>query len=107
MPNPKLILVDLDGTLFDTVAVNAASYRAALEEVGSTVTDEYYAAYCNGGYYKTFLRPLLGGDPAPELVEQVHDRKKRSTRTAWAPPAKTRRCLRCCTPCGAPPIWRW
>ena len=40
MPNPKLILVDLDGTLFDTVAVNAASYRAALEEVGSTVTDE-------------------------------------------------------------------
>ena len=76
MPNPKLILVDLDGTLFDTVAVNAASYRAALEEVGSTVTDEYYAAYCNGGYYKTFLCPLLGGDPAPELVEQVHDRKK-------------------------------
>ena len=41
MPNEKhtLILVDLDGTLFDTVAVNAASYRAALEEVGATVTD--------------------------------------------------------------------
>ena len=36
----RLILVDLDGTLFDTVAVNAASYRAALEEVGSTVTGE-------------------------------------------------------------------
>lgn len=78
MPNPKnlLILVDLDGTLFDTVAVNAASYRAALEEVGATVTDEYYAEYCNGGYYKTFLRPLLGGDPDPALVERVHDRKK-------------------------------
>ena len=78
MPNEKhtLILVDLDGTLFDTVAVNAASYRAALEEVGATVTDEYYARYCNGGYYKSFLRPLLGGDPPPELVEQVHDRKK-------------------------------
>lgn len=78
MPNEKhtLILVDLDGTLFDTVAVNAASYRAALEEVGATVTDEYYAQYCNGGYYKSFLRPLLGGDPPPELVEQVHDRKK-------------------------------
>ena len=78
MPNEKhtLILIDLDGTLFDTVAVNAASYRAALEEVGATVTDEYYAQYCNGGYYKSFLRPLLGGDPPPELVEQVHDRKK-------------------------------
>ena len=72
----RLILVDLDGTLFDTVAVNAASYRAALEEVGSTVTDEYYGKYCNGGYYKSFLQPLLGGCPEPALVEQVHDRKK-------------------------------
>ena len=66
MRKQTLILVDLDGTLFDTVAVNAASYRAALEEVGATVTDEYYAKYCNGGYYKTFLRPLLGGDPVGE-----------------------------------------
>ena len=31
MRKQTLILVDLDGTLFDTVAVNAASYRAALE----------------------------------------------------------------------------
>ena len=76
MRKQTLILVDLDGTLFDTVAVNAASYRAALEEVGATVTDEYYAKYCNGGYYKTFLRPLPGGDPDPALVERVHDRKK-------------------------------
>ena len=37
---------------------------------------EYYAQYCNGGYYKSFCAPLLGGDPPPELVEQVHDRKK-------------------------------
>lgn len=61
-----LICVDLDGTLLDTVPANAASYRAALEEQGFTVTDEYYAQYCNGGYYKQFLRPLMGGDPAPE-----------------------------------------
>lgn len=71
-----LICVDLDGTLFDTVAVNAASYRAALQELGFTVTDDYYAAHCNGGYYKNFLRPLMGGDPTPEDVERVHDRKK-------------------------------
>ena len=38
-----LICVDLDGTLLDTVPANAASYRAALEELGFTVTDEYYA----------------------------------------------------------------
>ena len=29
-----LICVDLDGTLLDTVPANAASYRAALEELG-------------------------------------------------------------------------
>lgn len=71
-----LVCVDLDGTLLDTVPANAASYRAALQEQGFTVTDEYYAAHCNGGHYKTFLRPLMGGDPAPEAVERVHDRKK-------------------------------
>ena len=35
-----LICVDLDGTLLDTVPANAASYRAALEEVGVTVSGE-------------------------------------------------------------------
>ena len=71
-----LICVDLDGTLFDTVAVNAASYRAALNEAGFSITDDYYAQYCDGGHYKTFLPPLMGGDPDPALLEQVHDRKK-------------------------------
>ena len=75
-PPVRLAALDLDGTLLDTIPANAASYRAALEEQGFTVTDEYYAQYCNGGYYKQFLRPLMGGDPAPEAVERVHDRKK-------------------------------
>ena len=71
-----LICVDLDGTLLDTVPANAASYRAALEEMGFTVTDQYYAESCNGGHYTRFLRPLMGGDPADADVERVHDRKK-------------------------------
>ena len=71
-----LICVDLDGTLLDTVPANAASYRAALEEIGFTVTDEYYAASCNGGHYTRFLRPLMGGNPCDTDVERVHDRKK-------------------------------
>lgn len=71
-----LICVDLDGTLLDTVPANAASYRAALEEQGFTVTDEYYAERCNGGHYTRFLLPLMGGAPSAADVEQVHDRKK-------------------------------
>ena len=58
-----LICVDLDGTLLDTVPANAASYRAALEELGFTVTDEYYAERCNGGHYTRFLPPLMGAPP--------------------------------------------
>ena len=74
-----LICVDLDGTLLDTVPANAASYRAALEEMGFTVTDEYYAASCNGGHYTRFLRPLADNERLPVpggipvLVETVHD----------------------------------
>ena len=71
-----LICVDLDGTLLDTVPANAASYRAALEELGFTVTDEYYAERCNGGHYTRFLPPLMGGTPSTADVERVHDRKK-------------------------------
>ena len=71
-----LICVDLDGTLLDTVPANAASYRAALEELGFTVTDEYYAERCNGGHYTRFLPPLMGGAPRAADVERVHDRKK-------------------------------
>ena len=58
-----LICVDLDGTLLDTVPANAASYRAALEELGFTVTDEYYAERCNGGHYTRFLPPLPALEP--------------------------------------------
>ena len=66
-----LICVDLDGTLLDTVPANAASYRAALEELGFTVTDEYYAERCNGGHYTRFLPPLMGGAPSAADVERV------------------------------------
>ena len=38
MKKQGLIAVDLDGTLIDTVAVNAESYRRALESFGFTLT---------------------------------------------------------------------
>lgn len=76
MKKQGLIAVDLDGTLIDTVAVNAESYRRALESFGFTLDYDYYAAYCNGSHYRAFLRPLMGGNPSAEDVERVHDLKK-------------------------------
>ena len=38
MKKQGLIAVDLDGTLIDTVAVNAESYRRALESFGFTLS---------------------------------------------------------------------
>ena len=72
MKKQGLIAVDLDGTLFDTVAVNAESYRRALESFGFTVDYDYYAAYCNGSHYRAFLQPLMGGSPSAEDVERLH-----------------------------------
>lgn len=102
------VLVDLDGTLFDTVTVNAASYRHALEEVGFTVTDEYYAKCCNGGALQEFSAPAHGqGDPDPALLERVHDRKKELYSACLGAAGKTRPFLPCWPPCGPPPGWAW
>ena len=76
MKKQGLIAVDLDGTLIDTVAVNAESYRRALESFGFTLDYDYYAAYCNGRHYRAFLQPLMGGSPSAEDVERVHDLKQ-------------------------------
>lgn len=77
MSGKKLIAVDLDGTLIDTSLVNSRSYREALEEYGFTVSDEYYMKNCYGRYYLDFLPGLMGENPEPELVEAVHNRKKK------------------------------
>ena len=58
------------------MCIRDRSYRAALEELGFTVTDEYYAERCNGGHYTRFVPPLMGGTPSTADVERVHDRKK-------------------------------
>lgn len=75
MKKQGLIAVDLDGTLIDTVAVNAESYRRALESFGFTLDYDYYAAYCNGGITAPFAA-ADGGNPSAEDVERVHDLKK-------------------------------
>lgn len=70
----KLIICDLDGTLFDTRGVNYHAYKQALREFGfeTELTYEYYIEHLWGPIYKHFL-PELG---VPEnLLEPIHDRK--------------------------------
>lgn len=75
MKKNKLIIADLDGTLFDTVEVNYRSYKKALNEVGYDLEREYYAKSCNGRHYKEYL-PTIIGTKKEKLMEQIHDRKK-------------------------------
>jgi len=71
----KLAIFDLDGTLFDTGAVNFLSYQQALSEEGYSLDREFYETRCNGAYYKDYL-PLLIENPSDELMERIHGRKK-------------------------------
>ena len=69
----KLAIFDLDGTLFDTVPANFAAYEAVLRKYGFSIDQAYFAAHCNGRYYKDFLPEIIGEDPA--LLETVHKEK--------------------------------
>lgn len=71
----KLVICDLDGTLFDTRKVNFKAYTEALEKAGLPVLFDYetYIREYWGPTYRYFL-PLMGV-PA-ERLEEVHDLKK-------------------------------
>ena len=75
MNKEKLVICDLDGTLFDTRRVNYHAYREALMLAGLPVTFDYdfYINRCWGPTYREFL-PLMSV-PA-ERFEEVHDLKK-------------------------------
>ncbi len=71
----KLVMVDLDGTLVDTLVANYRAYSRALNEHGYGLSLETYARQCDGRSYKDFLPELLGG--GTELMEEIHEKKKR------------------------------
>lgn len=71
----KLAIFDLDGTLFDTRAINFYAYQKALEEEGFSLERDFYESECNGKYYKDYL-PLLIPNPSNELMERIHENKK-------------------------------
>lgn len=72
----KLAAVDLDGTLIDTLKVNAESYRLALQEKNISFSDEEFRKICFGRHYLDFLPDLMGKTTSAEDIEYIHERKK-------------------------------
>ena len=70
----KLIMVDLDGTLFDTKEVNFFSYQEAIEPYGYKIDFEYYCEFCNGRHYMDFLPQITTTDET--ILNDMHKRKK-------------------------------
>lgn len=75
MEKNKLIICDLDGTLFDTRRVNYHAYHEAVKLSGLPADFDYnfYVNRCWGPTYKGFL-PLMG--VPVERFEEVHNLKK-------------------------------
>lgn len=75
----KLVMFDMDGTLYDTVGSNYYAYKEALEQCGYTLDREFFANVCFGHNYKTFV-PLIikdnlkGEYTGQELDAQVKER---------------------------------
>lgn len=67
----KLVITDLDGTLFNTLEANKAAYKAAAEYLGLEWTDELYEK--NFGLNWKDMTKALG---VPEdKAKELHDRK--------------------------------
>jgi beta-phosphoglucomutase len=70
----KLIMVDLDGTLFDTRRTNYLAYKEAISKYGFKIDYKYYCNYCNGKHYTDFLPQITTNDQ--KKLEEIHKRKK-------------------------------
>lgn len=73
----KLLIFDLDGTLFDTKEVNCASYQEAILTCGykETIDYKYFCEFCNGNNYKTFIPQIIKGIDINSM-EKIHNAKK-------------------------------
>lgn len=75
----KLIMVDLDGTLFDTKEVNYYAYKEAIKTYGYTIDYQYYCEKCNGKHYLDFLPQITTKDRV--ILSEIHKRKKEAYTT--------------------------
>lgn len=72
----KLLLFDLDGTLYDTREVNFLSYQKALAQENIHLDRDFYYTHCNGRYYKDYL-PDISSTITSKQMERIHEAKKR------------------------------
>ena len=77
MKKNKLILCDLDGTLFDTLEVNYYSYKESLNIFNYDIGYDFFLEECYGKYYKNFLSKLGVNE---EEIEKIHKIKKELSR---------------------------
>lgn len=74
----KLVMVDLDGTLFDTRKVNYLAYEEAVNHHGFHLDFQYYCDYCNGKHYMDFLPQVTTKNK--QTLYQIHAEKKAAYR---------------------------
>ncbi len=74
----KLVIVDLDGTLFDTKDVNYHAYKDAIAPYGYDLDYKYYCNYCNGRHYLDFLPQITTTDET--ILTAIHKAKKEAYR---------------------------
>ena len=74
----KLLIVDLDGTLFDTKNTNYNAYKEAVVGYGYDIDYEYYCKFCNGRHYLDFLPNITTRDK--DVLLKIHADKKRAYR---------------------------
>lgn len=70
----KLMMTDLDGTLFDTKEINFRAYSEAMKPYGFSIDYNYYCEYCNGRHYKDFLPKITTTNE--KILSEIHKRKK-------------------------------
>lgn len=74
----KLMMVDLDGTLFDTREINFRAYKEAIAPYGYKIEYDYYCKFCNGRHYTEFLPEITTKDK--RILLDIHRRKQEAYR---------------------------
>lgn len=71
----KLVIFDLDGTLFDTSEANYRAYRDAAKKYGYRIERERFIEAFAGKNYKDFLPQF--GISENAIMEEIHKEKKK------------------------------